>query len=389
MSPKRKADQCLTTQKKRATVQRDSEEDLTEQSQTRKSEAEERYENNIEGGGEGSVDFDKENECEKEKEDDNQHDDNGSTMGHELISTSQHNPVKTFNIDRFQVVMLINEPEAELKITGDVVLKCQMGNFNNFRKIMKNENIDGLFKKSCFGHFLELPEDPPPHFCFPSTMVYGLLKRSIKYVGDDKNIRRRGEKKVDEIWINYCGMPVCFGLQEFAIVTGLRCHRPEEPPPPLKSSKARKRKKKIDGLFDIARSGYKALDLLTYLEDKTIPEQYMEQLFLVWFAHSVLLARDVNKVIEDDLLERAEDFDKFNHHPWGYDSFYLTVQYLLLKLSSKMNSLYGFPWAFMVMDYPEEVSYPRTFKWLAAKSNTKIKEDDFFNPPNDVNPMWI
>ena len=231
---------------------------------------------------------------------------------------------------------------------------------------------------------------------------------------------------MDENWINYCGMPVCFGLQEFAIVTGLRCHRPEEPPP--RKSKARKRKEKINGLFDIARRGYKASDLLTDLENKTIPEQYREKLCLVWFAYSVILARDVNKVIEDDLLARAEDFDKFNNYPWGYDSFYLTVQYLLTKLSSGMTTLYGFPWAFMVklitnfthpliyieysyydffcllpiyifqaqafeaisslqkqvMDYPDEFSHPRMFRWLAAKSNTNIKEADLFNPPDDA-----
>ncbi|KAM3357655.1 hypothetical protein P3S68_020586 [Capsicum galapagoense] len=49
------------------------------------------------------------------------------------------------------------------------------------------------------------------------------------------------------------------------------------------------------------------------------------------------------------------------------------------------TTLYGFPWAFMawafeaipplrkqLMDYPDEVSNPRMFRWLAAKSNTNI-----------------
>ncbi|KAF3645806.1 hypothetical protein FXO38_12058 [Capsicum annuum] len=34
---------------------------------------------------------------------------------------------------------------------------------------------------------------------------------------------------MDKVWINYYGMPVCFALKEFAIVTGLRCDHPEEP----------------------------------------------------------------------------------------------------------------------------------------------------------------
>ncbi|KAF3656156.1 hypothetical protein FXO38_14303 [Capsicum annuum] len=67
-----------------------------------KSKAEEIYQNNIEGGGQGSVDGDKENksekeeelESEKEKEDDHQHDFSGSPMGRELITTFQHDPIK-------------------------------------------------------------------------------------------------------------------------------------------------------------------------------------------------------------------------------------------------------------------------------------------------------
>ncbi|KAM3222716.1 hypothetical protein P3L10_021986 [Capsicum annuum] len=226
-----------------------------------------------------------------------------------------------------------------------------MGNFfGYFMKIMKNENIGRIFKKSCFERFLELLEDPSARIRFPITMVYDLLTRRIKYTGDDKDPEEGGKKKMDEIWINYCGMPVCFGLQEFTIMTGLRCHYPEGPLP-RRRSKVRKCKGKIYGLFDIARCGYKASDLLIDLEDKTIPEQYREKFFLVWFAHLVILVRDVNKVIEDNLLARAEDFDKFNNYPWGYDSFYLTVQYLLTKLSLGTTTLYGFPWAFMAWTF--------------------------------------
>ena len=54
-------------------------------------------------------------------------------------------------------------------------------------KIMKNENIGVLFKKRCFGCFLELPEDPSARIRFPMMIVYGLLKGRIKYTGDDKD----------------------------------------------------------------------------------------------------------------------------------------------------------------------------------------------------------
>ncbi|KAF3629155.1 hypothetical protein FXO38_27845 [Capsicum annuum] len=170
MSPKRKESESgsysdhPTT---KDTVHRDTEE-LPEQSQLGKSKTEERYENNIDGGGQGSIDGDEENKSEKEeelesvKEDNHQHDDNGSPMGCGLISTSQHDLVKTISIERFQVAMPIDDP-AEL--TGELVLKCQLGKFfNYFRNIMKKENIDEIFKRSFFGRFLELSEDPPCPF---------------------------------------------------------------------------------------------------------------------------------------------------------------------------------------------------------------------------------
>ncbi|KAF3633076.1 hypothetical protein FXO38_25780 [Capsicum annuum] len=75
---------------------------------------------------------------------------------------------------------------------------------------------------------------------------------------------------------------------------------------------------------------------------------------------------DVNKVIEDDLLARAEDFDKFNNYPWGYDNFYLTIRQSYPQGRPHYTTFLGLSW------------------WLAAKSNTKIKETDLFSPSEDA-----
>lgn len=72
-------------------------------------------------------------------------------------------------------------------------------------------------------------------------MVYGLFKHKIKYKGDDEETLNDENKKIDEIYINYCGMPVYYDIKEFSIVTGLRCHPPFNTLPtvtPLKESKA-------------------------------------------------------------------------------------------------------------------------------------------------------
>ena len=68
--------------------------------------------------------------------------------------------------------------------------------------------MDAYFRDSCFGKYLDLPEDNNARF--QMKMVYELLKRRFMYENKDK---------MDEVWINYCGMPVCFGWKEFAIVT--------------------------------------------------------------------------------------------------------------------------------------------------------------------------
>ncbi|KAM3326346.1 hypothetical protein P3S67_001472 [Capsicum chacoense] len=165
-------------------------------------------------------------------------------------------------------------------------------------------------------------------------MVYGLLKCKI--------ILDQLLWHADLFWIER----VCH-------CDGLECDRPEEPA--IKKTlhkESNKRKVKKDGLLGIVGPSYKVKDLIADLKNKDIPKHYREKLCLVWFVHFVLLERDVKKVIERDLLEFTDDFGKFNDYPWGYDSYYLTVKYLLKELKPKTTTLYGFPWAFMHVVHP-------------------------------------
>ncbi|PHU11268.1 hypothetical protein BC332_18198 [Capsicum chinense] len=97
--------------------------------------------------------------------------------------------VKTFSIDRYYMRM---QCDGATYLTGDLVVK-----------------------ESCFGKYLDLQEDNNAHF--QMKMVYDLLKKRFMYENKDK---------MDEVWINYCGMPVCFGWKEFVIVTGLKFYPP-------------------------------------------------------------------------------------------------------------------------------------------------------------------
>ncbi|KAG5592704.1 hypothetical protein H5410_043218 [Solanum commersonii] len=381
-----------------------------------KNKNEEEKEINDEDGDDEETENDKEDEEEGEKEseegDENECDEGDDTESEE----GDEDVVKTFNIDKFQVEMPIDDPTN---------LTAMGAKFNAFRTILMNEKLEDFFKSSYFGYFLDLPE--ANNACFQISMVYDLLKRRIKYKGDDSYTLEDKNKKMDEVLINYCGMPVCFGMKEFAIVTRLRCHLPFEPFPkvarlrkprekkisksvkvgkrgkkPVKTvnTKTNKGKEKLNNenkLLAIIGPSYKTKDLIEDLQSKKVLKKHKERLCLVWFVHTILWAKDINNVIDLSLFVLAQDLDAFNNYPWGNDSYFLTVEYLVSKLSPKTNNLYGFPWAFMAWafeaipylrkqfnDYLKEISQPRILRWLSAKNNPKINSVDLFDPPHDI-----
>ncbi|WMV20891.1 hypothetical protein MTR67_014276 [Solanum verrucosum] len=388
-----------------------------------KNKNEEEKEINDEDGDDKETENDKEDAEEGEKESEEE-DETESDEGDDIESEEgDEDVVKTFNIDKFQVEMLKYDPT---NLTGDFVVKSTMGaKFDAFRTILMNEKLEDFFKSSCFRYFLDLSE--ANNVRFQMSMVYDLLKRRIKYKGDDDDALEDKNKKMDEIWINYCGMPACFCMKEFAIVTGLICHPPSESLPKVarlkkprekkisKSVKVGKKGKKLvkrvntktnkgkeklineNELLAIIGPSYKAKDLIEDLQSEKVLKKHKERLCLVWFVHVILWAKDINNVIDLSLFVLAQDLDAFNNYPWSDNSYFLTVEHLVSKLSPKTNNLNGFPWAFMAWafeaipylrkqfnDYSKEISQPMILRWLSAKINPKINSVDLFDPPRDI-----
>ncbi|KAM3232027.1 hypothetical protein P3L10_017386 [Capsicum annuum] len=98
--------------------------------------------------------------------------------------------------------------------------------FDAFRKILREQKLNAYFRDSCFEKYLDFPKDNNARF--QMKMVYELLKRRFMYKNKDK---------MDEVWINYCGMPIYFGWKEFVIVTGLKCYPPSQVIPILTHKK--------------------------------------------------------------------------------------------------------------------------------------------------------
>ncbi|KAF3635885.1 hypothetical protein FXO38_24431 [Capsicum annuum] len=154
-------------------------------------------------------------------------------------SPSVEELVKTFSIDRYPMRM---QSDGATDLMGDLVVK-----------------------KSCFGQYLDLLEDNNARF--QMKMVYDLLKHRFVYENKDK---------MDEVWINYCGMPVCFGWEEFAIVTVLKCYppSPSQVIPTLTQKKVSRTLKKEKGkssdrddLVSIVGPSFKNKNLIEALKD--------------------------------------------------------------------------------------------------------------------------
>ncbi|KAM3252443.1 hypothetical protein P3L10_006513 [Capsicum annuum] len=151
-----------------------------------------------------------------------------------------------------------------------------------------------------------------------------------------------------------------------------------------------------DDLVSIVGPSFKNKNLIEALKGKGLSKNHKQSLCLVWFVHNILWARDVNNNISLGLIKLSEDLEAFNSYPWGYESFKITVKYLLTPLAPKTVNLYGFPWAFIAwefeaipylrqqVNYQEEVSCPRILRWLSAKTHKNAKFLDLFNPPKDV-----
>ncbi|PHT74451.1 hypothetical protein T459_21728 [Capsicum annuum] len=173
-------------------------------------------------------------------------------------SPSTEELFKAFSIDCYPVRIQCN---GAADLTGDFVVKSAMGkSFDAFRKILREQLLNAYFRESFFGKYLDLQEENNGHF--QMKMVYKLLNRRFMYENKDK---------MDEVWINYCGMSVCFGWKEFVIVTGLKYYPPSQVIPILTQKKhpAHKDKGKScdrDDLASIVGPSFKNKNLIEVLK---------------------------------------------------------------------------------------------------------------------------
>ncbi|KAM3221538.1 hypothetical protein P3L10_020808 [Capsicum annuum] len=96
-------------------------------------------------------------------------------------------------------------------------------------------------------------------------------------------------------------------------------------------------------MVSIVGSSFKNKNLIETLKGKGLSKKHKQSLYLVWFVHNILWARDISYNISLDLIKISEDLEVFNSYPWGYEIFKMTVKYLLTPFAPKTVNLYGFP----------------------------------------------
>lgn len=77
--------------------------------------------------------------------------------------------------------------------------------FENIRSCLSPAQLD-LFSKTCFGHFLKMPD-----FKVQPQVFHGLLLREVQ------------QKNDAELWVNISGVRLRFSIEEFALISGLDC----------------------------------------------------------------------------------------------------------------------------------------------------------------------
>ena len=104
---------------------------------------------------------------------------------------------------------------------------------------------------------------------------------------------------------------------------------------PLTHKKEKCKSSDRDDLVSFVGPSVKNINLIEALKGKRLSKKHKQSLCLVWFVNNILWARDVNNNISLGLINLSEDLQAFNSYHWGYESFKMTVEYLLTPLTPK------------------------------------------------------
>ncbi|KAG5581958.1 hypothetical protein H5410_052585 [Solanum commersonii] len=172
------------------------------------------------------------------------------------------------------------------------------------------------------------------------------------------------------------GMPICFGMKEFVIITGLNCHNEEVYDGENMSTKTKMRRKEI---LEVVGSSCKRNELIELLQPKILVK-------------ILLCGKDVNIIISKNWILLSANRKAFSAYLWDRISYDTTIKHLL----KVVKTIDGRLLIFMVFHGPLCVGHLRLFlsskrKYkLLATNNKLVNINELFDLPQDsiVHP-WI
>ncbi|KAM3265477.1 hypothetical protein P3L10_002471 [Capsicum annuum] len=107
--------------------------------------------------------------------------------------------------------------------------------------------------------------------------------------------------------------PACFGLKEFALITGLNYRRYP------RDSKYVEVMKEGEAFFKkIAKKrSINVKRLLKLIKGGRLDKEDKFKCCLVWFVHCILFARDLSKIVDIDIIKIVDNLSFFERYSWG------------------------------------------------------------------------
>ncbi|KAF3640318.1 hypothetical protein FXO38_22184 [Capsicum annuum] len=152
---------------------------------------------------------------------------------------------------------------------------------------------------------------------------------AVQASGGDKKEQIKIEHRIDEeaLILPHCARLIlverltCFGLKEFALITGLNCGFY---PPNSKYLKVMEEGRAFfKKIVKKRRVNTKILLKLTRGGRSDKKDKF--KCFLVWFVHCILLAGDLSKIMDIDSFKIVDNLSYFERYPKGKKSFVLTL----------------------------------------------------------------
>ncbi|XP_050222205.2 uncharacterized protein LOC126672300 [Mercurialis annua] len=227
-----------------------------------------------------------------------------------------------------------------------------------------------MFRQCCFGYLIDIPE-----ITMQNQIIHCLLLREVVQLNKS------------ELWFEVGGCRLKFGIEEFALVSGLNCQG---------DSSKYGYPKVANGLYDKYFSGLQSVSKQTlqdlFLSRRWDSEEDGFKLAFMHFLHNFLLASPNTARIplkDFDVVDSAD----FNDYPWGVDVFKCTFDSLATKavltpgcLKAEDNAyhyrLNGFPYVLQCWFYECCPAAKKTFVQLVNKTAIPriLRWQAFFHP---------